>query len=53
MQLCLTYRERLRLANELAKLRIEEEKLKSINGQKQQQADNPLLAVLKEIEEME
>lgn len=53
VQLCLTYKERLRLANELAKLRIEEEKLKSINGQKQQQANNPLLDLLKEIDEME
>ncbi|TKJ07539.1 hypothetical protein FC702_05265 [Bacillus cereus] len=53
VQLCLTYKERLRLANELAKLRIEEEKLKNINGQKQQQANNPLLELLKEIDDME
>ncbi|QBJ67106.1 hypothetical protein C3496_12315 [Bacillus anthracis] len=51
VQLCLTYRERLRLANELAKLRIEEEKLKTMNGA-QQQEENPLLDLLKEVEEM-
>ncbi|WP_267876744.1 hypothetical protein [Bacillus albus] len=41
------------MANELTKLRIEEEKLKGINGQKQQQANNPLLDLLKEIDDME
>ncbi|MES5896656.1 hypothetical protein [Bacillus cereus group sp. RP43] len=47
---CLTYREKLRLANELAKLRIEEDKLKTMNGA-QQQEKSPILDLLKEIDD--
>jgi len=45
VQLCLTYKERLRLANEIAKIKIEEQKLAMMESPKVQEV-NPLLAVL-------
>ncbi|MFU7590098.1 hypothetical protein ACMX9J_14335 [Priestia sp. RMT2NF4] len=51
VQLCLTYKERLRLANELAKLRIEEEKMKVINKKNNPWEGNPLLEVLRAVDE--
>lgn len=46
--LCLTYRERLRLSNEMTKLRVEEMKLEQMNGQAKEA--NPLLELLKKLD---
>ncbi|HFJ9299702.1 TPA: hypothetical protein ACGW3J_003315 [Bacillus paranthracis] len=47
--LCIPLSQRLRLSNEMAKLMIEEKKLEQMNG-KQDLPENPLLALLKEVD---
>ncbi|KAB3546353.1 hypothetical protein F9231_00500 [Bacillus safensis] len=49
--LCIPLSQRLQLANDMAKVMIEERKLKQMNNQNQQPV-NPLLTLLDEFEEM-
>ncbi|KRU15918.1 hypothetical protein [Bacillus pumilus] len=49
--LCIPLSQRLQLANDMAKVMIEERKLEQMNNQNQQPV-NPLLTLLDEIEEM-
>lgn len=51
-QLCLPLNARLSLANDMAKVMIEEKKLQQMEAEKNQEV-NPVYALLKEIEEMD